>query len=611
MNDKETQKEKIRERYKGINIDKIDIIPAIPEENIFDEYREQRVAVYVRVSTDDPRQTSSYELQKNHYLDIVNHHPNWDLVDIYADEGISGTSLNHRDSFIRMINDCLDGKIDLIVAKSVSRFARNILDCVGYIYKLKKLQPPVGIFFEAENLYTLDKNSELAIAIIAAVAQQESCNKSEVMNASIEMRFRRGIFLTPPLLGYDKDEDGQLIINESEASIIRLIFFMYLYGYTCIQIADTLTNLGCKTKKENIKWAPGSILGILQNERYCGDVRARKTWTPDYLDHKAKKNKQNRNQYYYKDNHEAIISRDDFIAVQHFINNAKYGNKRIMPELKVINNGVLKGFVTIHPHWGGFRAKDYILASESIAENEYPIEKELNIKLPKGEFDFRGYEIARTQFFNTSGKVFMTISSKNIAFSSGCIKKFNSIPYIEMLILPQKKLFAVRPSEKDKQLSVRWSKRKDDSIIYRAVSGAAFLETIYEILEWNLLLKYRVYGTYYIRNNMPVIIFDMGDAESLIPKNYNEHQSVSNSISVSGKSIIGYPTEWIHGFGNNFYTHAQTKELENFISSGIWDADSEGASFADKEMPSISNKKYIDDKIKETITQIKKETENG
>lgn len=180
-----------------------------------------------------------------------------------------------------------------------------------------------------------------------------------------------------------------------------------------------------------------------------------------------------------------------------------------------------------------------------------------------------------------------------------------------MLILPQKKLFAVRPSEKDKQLSVRWSKRKDDSIIYRAVSGAAFLETIYEILEWNLLLKYRVYGTYYIRNNMPVIIFDMGDAESLIPKNYNEHQSVSNSISVSGKSIIGYPTEWIHGFGNNFYTHAQTKELENFISSGIWDADSEGASFADKEMPSISNKKYIDDKIKETITQIKKETENG
>lgn len=131
------------------------------------------------------------------------------------------------------------------------------------------------------------------------------------------------------------------------------------------------------------------------------------------------------------------------------------------------------------------------------------------------------------------------------------------------------------------------------------------------MFEWNLLLKYRVYGTYYVRNNIPVVIFDMADAESLIPKNYNESQNNNDSISISGKSIIGYPTEWIHDFGNNFYTHAQTKELENFISSGIWDADSEGASFKDKEMPSISSKKDIDDKIKETITQIKKEAEDG
>lgn len=239
--DKETRKDEIRKRYQGMNPDEIEVIPAIPEEDIFDDNKEKRVAVYVRVSTGDPSQTSSYELQKNHYLDVVSRHPNWTLVKIYADEGITGTSLNHREAFAEMIKDCYDGKIDLIIAKSVSRFARNTLDCVGHARKLAQMQPPIGILFEAENIFTLDKTSEMALTIVAALAQEESHNKSEAMNASIEMRFRRGIFLTPPLLGYDQGEDGDLVINEKEASIVRLIFFMYLYGYTCRQIAETLT----------------------------------------------------------------------------------------------------------------------------------------------------------------------------------------------------------------------------------------------------------------------------------------------------------------------------------------------------------------------------------
>ena len=125
------RKSKIRERYKGIDESTLDVIPAIPREDFYSGTTEKRVAVYARVSTDDPRQTSSYELQKNHYTDLVNRRPDWKLVDIYADEGISGTSLNHRDSFLRMIDDCNNDKIDLIVTKSVSRFARNIMDCIG------------------------------------------------------------------------------------------------------------------------------------------------------------------------------------------------------------------------------------------------------------------------------------------------------------------------------------------------------------------------------------------------------------------------------------------------------------------------------------------------
>ena len=222
------QKSRIRERYKGIDEDQLDVIPAIPTEDFYKPNSIKRVAVYARVSTDDPRQTSSYELQKNHYTDLVNRREDWELVDIYADEGISGTSLKHRDSFIRMIADCKAGKIDLIVTKSVSRFARNVLDCIGYVRQLAAMSPPIGVFFETENIYTLNPNSEMSLSFISTLAQEESHNKSEIMNASIEMRFKRGIFLTPVLLGYDQDSDGNLIVNEDEAKIVRLIFFMYI-----------------------------------------------------------------------------------------------------------------------------------------------------------------------------------------------------------------------------------------------------------------------------------------------------------------------------------------------------------------------------------------------
>lgn len=202
-------------------------------------------------------------------------------MDIYADEGLSGTSLKHRDNFLRMIKDCEAGLIDLIVTKSVSRFARNLMDSVGYIRKLGALNPPIEVYFETENLNTLNSQSEMSIAFLSTMAQEESHNKSEIMNLSIEMRFRRGIFLTPALLGYDIDADGKLVINEEEANTVRLIFFMYIFGYSCQQIAATLTKLQRRTKKGNIKWSAGTVLSQLQNERHCGSVLARKTFTPE------------------------------------------------------------------------------------------------------------------------------------------------------------------------------------------------------------------------------------------------------------------------------------------------------------------------------------------
>ena len=613
MDNKEIQKEKIRHRYKGVNPEEIIMIPAIQEDNIFEDSKEKRVAVYVRVSTDDPRQTSSYELQKNHYSDVIDRHKNWKLVKIYADEGISGTSLNHRQAFSSMINDCCENKIDLIVTKSVSRFARNIVDCIGYVRKLKELQPPVGILFEAENIYTLDSNSDMALAYIALHAQEESHNKSEIMNASIEMRFRRGIFLTPPLLGYDLNDDGELVINEKEASIVRLIFFMYLYGYTCRQIAETLTKLGCKTKKNNTTWSPGSILQILQNERHCGAVYARKTWTPNYLDHRSRKNKQNRNQYQSLAHHDAIISRDDFIAVQHFINNAKYGNKRILPKLKVINKGVLAGFVTIHLHWAGFKVNDYINASESAYYNDTFLADKNEIEIHDGEFDFRGYEIARSQFFNTAGKAFLTISNKSLQFSSGCVNKLNGIQYVELLIMPQKKLLAVRPCEKNADNCVKWTKYNAASVVPKSISGIAFLPTVYEMMDWNLSWKYRIQGVCYNYDNAPVIIFNMKDVEILMSgENVEKELSKDfNALAVTGKSVIGYPTEWIQDFGYGFYTHAQEKEIENFTKSGVWNADDAGETFSEGEALNVTDKEEADKNINQLIDKIMRDNTNG
>ncbi len=437
LKDSKLIKQKIRERYKGVSEDVLDVIPAAPQEDFYKPETKKRVAVYARVSTDDPNQTSSYELQKNHYEDMVSRRDNWELVDIYADEGISGTSLQHRDSFIRMINDCQAGKIDLIVTKSVSRFARNIIDCIGYVRQLKAAEPPIGVFFETENIFTLDENSEMSLSFIATLAQEESHTKSEIMNSSIEMRFKRGIFLTPPLLGFDRDEDGNLVINEEEARTVRLIFFSYLYGYSTQNIADALTQLERITKRGNTVWSAGSVLQILTNERYCGDVLARKTFTPNYLNHKSKKNKHDRNQYRQKNHHEAIISREDFFAVQKMLRNAKYGNKGYFPEMKVIQQGILKGYVTVHPRWAGFTTDDYYNASESVAEGLIPSRpSRSSLRLEKGSFDLRGYELVRTEFITTSGQAALSVTFGTLLFNKFCLAKLPEARSIELLVIP-------------------------------------------------------------------------------------------------------------------------------------------------------------------------------
>lgn len=360
----EERKEKIRARYKGVDRSELEFIPAKQKEKLFEDAGTKRVCAYCRVSTDDANQTSSYELQKNHYEDMIKEHAGWTLVGIYADEGISGTSLQHRDEFNRMIEDCKVGKIDLIVTKSVSRFARNIVDCIAKVRELANMKPQVGVFFETEHIYTLDNTSEMMLAVLSAAAQEESHTKSEIMNISIEQRFSRGIFLTPKLLGYDKDEDGNLVINESEADTVRLCYYLFLSGFPTSEIAEILMDLGRKTKLGNTKWTGSTVVNVLRNERHCGDVLSRKTFTPNYLDHKSKKNNHDRNQYRQTDHHEAIVSREIYNAAQKMLDASKYMKKGYpLPTLQVVDQGALKGFVPVNRAWNGFSSADYEKAS--------------------------------------------------------------------------------------------------------------------------------------------------------------------------------------------------------------------------------------------------------
>lgn len=400
-----------------------------------------------------------------------------------------------------------------------------------------------------------------------------------------------------------------------------MIFFMYLYGYTCAQIADTLTKLGRRTKKNNTSWSPKSILQILQNERHCGDVLARKTWTPNYLDHKSKKNRQNRNQYRKRNHHDAIISRDDFIAVQHLISNAKYGNKGILPELQVIRDGVLKGFVSINPRWVAFSADDYRAASNSVLDDECKLQTErFHIEAHSGDFDLRGYEIARSQFFDTARKICVTLSADCILFSTECIRKFDKALYIEMLVNPSEHLLVARPCTKETRNAVKWANLNEGQYFPRPISCAAYIKTLYELFGWKSGCKYRVRGIYRQKDDEAAVIFDMRDTEILIPQDtleFAREETMTDDLLPGGvrpfttgpkKDIMAYPSSWANTFGSNFYRHAQALELAALANRSIWNINEEGQPFYDSQTLKVTNAEVVGDKIKQMINDMEQET---
>ena len=275
-----------------------------------------KVAAYCRVSTDSDEQATSYEAQIEHYTELINNHPEWSLAGIFADDGISGTNTKNRTEFNKMITACEKGEINLVITKSISRFARNTLDCLKYIRKLKELNIPV--FFEKENINTMDAKGEVMITIMASLAQQESQSLSQNVKLGLQYRYQQGHVQVNHnwFLGYTKDSDGNLIIDPEQAEVVKRIYREYLLGYSMDKIAAGLEKDGILTGAGRKKWWPSTVKKILTNEKYIGDALLQKTYTTDFLNKTRVKNNGIVPQYYVKDSHPAIIPKKLFMEVQ-------------------------------------------------------------------------------------------------------------------------------------------------------------------------------------------------------------------------------------------------------------------------------------------------------
>lgn len=577
-------REQIRQAYKISDNDApTKMIPATKKININEDGRPLKVCAYCRVSTGNDEQLSSFVLQQEHYSHLAKSHKNWDLKRVYADEGISGTSLKHRDSFNEMIAACRRGEYDLIVTKSVSRFARNVVDCIALARELKNLNPPVGILFETDSIYTLSEESELKLTLFASIAQAESEKKSESMNWSLNERFKHNKLLTPELYGYRRPRDlsghyikyGILEIEESEAVVIRFIFDAFLAGFTLERIAELLTEMNVKTKLGNTNWNAGSLAYIVRNERYCGSVLTWKTFTADIFEHKKKKNRKNRDQYYYSDHHPAIISVEVFEAAQSLIYNRRHGMRGGLHIMQVIDEGVFQGYVPINHHWANDDPNAYYNASDSVDGRK--IERRIR-RSAFSAFDLTGYQVVRGQFLTARSELpCMTISNEKIMFNTACGKKLQDYSYIQLLLHPTERKMAIRPCERDDAFSISWRKQKTGQpILIKTLSCPFFIKALMQIMDWNPEFNYRILGTWIEKGTDCIMTFNMTKAMP-IAEIINEEERES----IRKRRMAVCPEEWEESFGDEFYEFSMDNELYYLksvpnLQSGIKCRDVEG-----------------------------------
>jgi len=535
----------------------IEVYDVKPQVNFFDKDKIQnlRVCAYTRVSTDSEEQETSIKLQKEYFEDMIKKQQNWVLVEIYADEGISGTQLKKRDAFNKMIQDCKDGKIDLIVTKNVSRFARNTVDVLQVAQELRSLPRPVYIFFEQENLNTEDwYKSEMMLTMHAVMAQNESSNKSQSQRWSFERRIKRGDFLTPPPFGYyknevtkeqkEKKEPQPLLVDDSEARFVRLCYALLAQGKTFDEIADMLQGTTIRRKNGKIKkWSRSGILSMIKNERYCGDILAGKTYTQDYKTHKKVKNKvingkSERLQVYRADHHDPIVSREIYEYVMKLIEARKHHVRKVPLALSVIPHGALKGFVPINRGLNGFTMADYINASKSVYEGENESDTFQFDVSKVSDDDLSDYQIITSQLFVQNYRPICILTNTSISFNAQCRKRIDT-ENVELLFHPKEKLFAIRPCTADNINAIKWKSKATIKF---------FSEALFDYMKWDKNHRYKLYGTRRAKDDEQILFFDLTKPQV--------------TINEENRQITIFHEKLKEKYGNDFY--------DNLVSCGVY-----------------------------------------
>ena len=347
-------------------------------EEVQQERPKLRVAAYCRVSTQEEEQVGSFDMQVRHFTQRIEGNPDWELVEIYQDEGISATTVKKRLGFQKMIADAVDGKIDLILTKSISRFGRNIVDILDNLNVLSALNPPVSVEFETEHItYTGDGKNNLLIVLLSALAEMESQQKSEAIKAGIRWRMAEGIykFSVQNTLGFYRDHFGRLVIEPTEARIVEYIYESYLEGATPSEIAAALTEQGIKSPMGNDSWSAGTVRSILRNEKYCGDALMQKTYTKDFRTHKSVKNT-DLNMYFKENHHTAIIKKEDWLKVQKLL--SEWHTSPHKAKLRFLSNrfvahrvkdGLFKGYLILDSRWSPAERQEFMKIVDDTQDN--------------------------------------------------------------------------------------------------------------------------------------------------------------------------------------------------------------------------------------------------
>ncbi len=526
------------------------------------EEKPLRIAVYCRVSTESENQATSFTLQTKYYREFVAEHKNWILVDIYADEGLSATSYTKRDNFKRMLEECKAGKIDLIITKNVSRFSRNVVDCLGIARDLLHAKHPVGIYFQEQNLNTLTNGNEMLLTMMSSIAQAESEAKREAMLWSYDKRFSRGQFLTPTnnLLGYYTDEYGNMQIDEEGAKTVRAIFKAFLAGYSLNKIAYLLGYYQRPTAKGNLYWSSSSVRGILVNERMCGDVVAQKTFTQDVISHKAIKNVGQKRSVYKRDHHPAIVSRKEYIQALMLLKSRR-GSIFFNPDymIRVVRNGLLSGFIPVNLSFGGYAPTHYLGALEAADIAIPPVSGRI--------VDVKNAIVTRIQEFAHSTLASVTISEKRLRFNKDCVDFLRDTVFVELLLHPAERLLAVRRTNRDNKNAILWD--------IRSLSAGNLCKNIYTFCGWDREITYKAMADCFMRDEEKVLMFDLGNAEFFMKEIFEKLTTSSDGEQSSvwkEVSRLLQPDSW-KDFGKDCLSHATTGRHWLARSLDAWESD--------------------------------------